>query len=312
MDGNVGPPSLSIVMDTSVGNGLGAIRVEHALAALRAQAHPHDHVQIIAVMYGAAEPIAPVLGQFAVHERVVVPIGTGYYEAKRRGVEQADGEIVAFVDADNLALPDWARQITLPFVEHPDVLVVLGRHRFRQARLSRFWDILWWDRSFENEGPIDKLSAANNVAFRREALTALWYPDLGRMRGVWERAMTDAMQRRGTIWFAPAARVIHDFSPSLRGYAHLAYARGFNLLTSRRLYPRGIQKRFGPIRWLLPLLAFPALLAKDVRRLFGRFSGAGYTVVTIPPLLAAIVVADAVSLAGMIRALRRGGGVEPP
>ena len=313
MHGNEGGlPTLSIVMDASVGGGRGAIRVEHALAALRAQVYPRDLMQIIAVGYGDLGPVASILDEFAVDERVVVPADTGYYEAKRLGVERAVGEIVAFVDADNLVQPDWARQITRPFLEHPDVLIVLGRHTFREARLSRLWGILWWDRSFENEGPIDKLSAANNVAFRRAALPAMWFPDLGRLRGAWERAMTDAALLRGTIWFAPAAWAVHDFSPSLRGNLHLAYARGFNQLSSRRRYPRGIQKRFGPIRWLLPGLAFPALLAKDVRRLFGRFSGAGYTAVKVPPLLAVIVMLDVVSLAGMVRALSRRGGVEPP
>ena len=312
MDRNARVPSISIVMDTSVGNALNAIRVEHALAALRAQDYPQDHMQIIAVGYGDLGPITPVLDEFAVDERVVVPADTGYYEAKRLGVERARGEIVAFVDSDNLVQPGWARQIGRPFVEHPEVLVVIGRHTFREARLSRLWGILWWDRSFENEGPIDKVSAANNVAFRRDALMAMWYPDLGRMRGAWERAMTDAALRRGTIWFAPAAWAIHDFPPSLRGNLHLAYARGFNQLSSRRRYPRGIQKRFGPIRWLLPFLAFPVLLAKDFQRLFGRFSRAGYTAGNVPALMAAIVALDVVALAGMVRALRRSGEVEPP
>lgn len=313
--GDVQLPRLSVVLETSTWHRDGAIQLDETLRSLRDQDYPEDKLQIVPVLYGSTAPYESVLDAYGIDECVVVPEGTGYYEGKRAGLQRAAGEIVAFIDADNWMPANWAREMVAPLMTRADVWAVLGRTRYREGLLSRFWDMLWWDRSFAPAGPTDTVGG-NNAAFRREGLESRWYPDLGRLRGAWERAMTDAVHGAGgVVWFAPAAHLTHDYSAGLRTHLQRAYARGFSLLARRYAYPRRGEGQLASFRWLVPWLAFPPLVAKDVRRLVTRFFGSGYgrgSVWKFPGLLLVLLLSEPVTLAGMLRTLNRHGHVEPP
>jgi hypothetical protein len=69
------------------------------------------------------------------------------------------------------------------------------------------------------------------------------------------------------------------------------------------------------VRWLTPAVAFPVLVAKDVWRVNARFLPAGYgprDLWRLPLFWLVLLATEPVTLAGMLRTLRRDGVVEPP
>jgi O-antigen biosynthesis protein len=104
--------------------------------------------------------------------------------ARRRAVAEATGDIIAFVDDDVVADPDWARHISAVLRDNPDVMAVTGlvvpfeletEAQLRFERLGglgkgfvRQWHRTHWQESagrrYANTGP---LGVGANMAFRR-------------------------------------------------------------------------------------------------------------------------------------------------
>lgn len=80
------------------------------LASVKAQDYPADRLEIILVDNGSTQSLAPVTAAFPdvtiLHEQRP---GPGL--ARNRGVEQAKGDILAFIDADCRAGEGWLRAI---------------------------------------------------------------------------------------------------------------------------------------------------------------------------------------------------------
>ncbi|MDT7808766.1 MAG: hypothetical protein QOJ70_2579 [Acidobacteriota bacterium] len=81
-------------------------RLPFCLRALEAQTYPGHLYEVVVVDNDSAEPIARIVERFT-HARVVREARHGSYVARNAGVEQAQGEVIAFTDADCLPAPDW-------------------------------------------------------------------------------------------------------------------------------------------------------------------------------------------------------------
>ena len=76
------------------------------LEALADQTYPHDHMEIIVVDNGSADSVEDIIAEF---EAVTLlwELRTGSYAARNRGIRAARGEVLAFIDSDCVAAPDW-------------------------------------------------------------------------------------------------------------------------------------------------------------------------------------------------------------
>jgi len=93
--------------------------VRTAVDSALAQSWPHT--EVIVVDDGSTDDTAAVLGAYGDAIRVIGQRNGGLSNARNRGIREARGELVAFLDADDRWLPDkLARQVELMHA-HPEV-----------------------------------------------------------------------------------------------------------------------------------------------------------------------------------------------
>jgi glycosyltransferase involved in cell wall biosynthesis len=100
----------------------------------------------------------------------------GLSHARNAGLAAASGEIVAFIDDDAIAVPQWVEEIIAAFERHPDVLAVGGKvvpeypHGFEPAwltpKLTELLSCIDWG---DKERPLreGEWIVGANMAFRR-------------------------------------------------------------------------------------------------------------------------------------------------
>lgn len=74
--------------------------------------------------------------------RVVKETKKGYVQAVSRGAEEARGEIIAYIDADCRARPDWLKRLVEHFEKDPSLDAVGGIFSFFDA--TKFMDFWAW------------------------------------------------------------------------------------------------------------------------------------------------------------------------
>lgn len=118
--------------------------------------------------------------------------------------QQASAPVVAFLEADCLAPPDWVARIEEAFRYYPEVAVVRGPSP--GGPVSRW---LGWLPQRRLPGPVHR-TAVNNVAFRRDAyLDYPLAPGIGEREAI--RLQSAAMrQAHYLLWQDPGLRVIRD------------------------------------------------------------------------------------------------------
>lgn len=104
-------------------NRAGSLR--RALASLVAQAQPADELLVIDNA-PADDAARSVVHDFPPACYVREPVA-GLDFARNRGLEEATGDVVAFLDDDAVAEPTWTQQITDAFERDPRVAAVTGR-----------------------------------------------------------------------------------------------------------------------------------------------------------------------------------------
>jgi mycofactocin system glycosyltransferase len=100
--------------------------------------YPPSKREIIVVDDGSRDHTAAVVRQYDVR-LLVMPHNSGQSAARNRGVQSATGEIVAFIDSDCTAHPQWLRNL-LPYFNDSRIALVGGRvdGLNRQTWLDRY------------------------------------------------------------------------------------------------------------------------------------------------------------------------------
>jgi glycosyltransferase involved in cell wall biosynthesis len=108
-------PSVSFVIPT-----LNSARtLERCLSSIRAQ--EYGDVEIVIVDAGSSDGTLELAEKFGVDQVVDNPLQTGE-AGKARGAQAARGEILAFVDSDNVLVGnDWLERMAAPFAD-PEVV----------------------------------------------------------------------------------------------------------------------------------------------------------------------------------------------
>jgi cellulose synthase/poly-beta-1,6-N-acetylglucosamine synthase-like glycosyltransferase len=239
-------------------------RVERTLESLLVQRRPP--LEILVDDGGGPPTVRAIAERLRARDPRVVHLAApgSISESRNVALAVARGEFVAFLDADEVAPPEWLDRLLAPFAEAsvgfvggptpglPATLRAIGA-RYYDAYLRRLYDRVapshpqalpmgnsaWRSRLFTELGPLDttldRRAASEDQEFAVRALARGW-------RGV----------------YAPDAWVYHDFS-GLSAWA---------LLRKQRIYARGgyvVWRRHGSTYearagHLLPYVLLPALL----------------------------------------------------
>lgn len=120
IDGMKAPPFVSVVV--IVLNGASTIRT--CLDSLLHQRYPLDRYEIVVVDNGSTDDTPQIVRQYPV--RLVYEQQRGYAWARNAGVRNAQGEVIAFMDADCVADAHWLSELTKPYAD-PTIGAVAGR-----------------------------------------------------------------------------------------------------------------------------------------------------------------------------------------
>jgi GT2 family glycosyltransferase len=177
--------------------------------------------------------------------RVVTEPQRGVSRARNNGIRAATGNVLAFLDDDSVADPNWLPLLLTPFRD-PQVLVVVGSI-FAQTLadpVSRAFDYLHRAQFPELQLTVDENAEKNsfpmrlalvgnaNMAIRREAFDHFGYFDtrMGRGTRIGSGEEPDLLLRvllgHGKIVVEPAARILHRHSTEWRAVRRWAFQSG--------------------------------------------------------------------------------------
>jgi glycosyltransferase involved in cell wall biosynthesis len=154
------------------------------LGALAEQGPVAGEYEVITADDGSTDGSAEVVRTFA-GVRLVQADGRGAYAARNTAIAVAEGEVLAFTDADCAPEPDWLRTL-LAELEDPKVAVVVGARPplgdSTALELVQAYEQAKDEYIFEGRAASLYYGSTNNMAVRREAFAA-YGPFLERRRG---------------------------------------------------------------------------------------------------------------------------------
>ncbi len=212
--GDVGTPSVALIVAAYAEEAVIAAKVENALAL----DWPRDRLQIVVAVDGGAEPGADATAaraRAAGADLVLELPRGGKVRAQDAAVAATAGELIAFSDANARWEPGALRALLAPFAD-PAVGYVCGRVRFvNEAGTNQegaYWRFEMWQR--ENESALASVTAGNGAiyAVRRSAylhVDAVMGHDLSFPFNIVKRGLRAV--------YAPAAQATEKMVPSIEG-----------------------------------------------------------------------------------------------
>jgi glycosyltransferase involved in cell wall biosynthesis len=219
------PPTISVVICAFTRDRLEVL--SEAIDSLRAQTLPPH--EIVLVIDHAPELLDEVKGLWADLKIVANEERKGLSGARNTGVAAATGEVVAFLDDDAIAAPDWLAHLAAAYAD-PKVLGAGGtvRPRWVEGKPGWFPPEFDWVVGCTHSGmpqrlePVRNLVGAN-MSFRRAPLLEVggFSHDLGRVGtlpvGCEETDLSIRVHQRwpeAEILYDPAAAVEHVVPPA--------------------------------------------------------------------------------------------------
>jgi glycosyltransferase involved in cell wall biosynthesis len=122
-------PLVSVVIDTY---NFGRF-IEEAVDSVLAQGFPRQQMEILVVDDGSTDDTVERVAKYGGRIQYFRKENGGQASAFNFGLARAQGEIVAFLDADDTWLPDKLRRVAEEFERHPEVgMVYHGLHKLNE------------------------------------------------------------------------------------------------------------------------------------------------------------------------------------
>jgi GT2 family glycosyltransferase len=237
--GTIPTPSVSVVVCAHNEAAL----IQRCLHSLAEQAYPADRYEVLVVDDASRDETGEITRRFIEQRNDSLPVFSylriehgGLSVARNTGIQNANHDIVAFIDGDAIAEPGWLQELTDAFASGADF--VGGRIELlnSSSRIARFSQLSRHLQIFE--GPaIQNHFVGCNMAFRREVLsTAGGFIENFVSRGD-ESTLYQRIKDHFTYGAAPDAVVFHERPDSLRQWARVewqgATLRGLTRLAER-------------------------------------------------------------------------------
>ncbi|WP_404422577.1 glycosyltransferase [Nibricoccus sp. IMCC34717] len=222
--------------------------LRETLQFVTAQAYPKDRYEVIVVDNNSRDDTRAVVEGFAGATRpprYVLEVQQGLSHARNRAIEEAQGDILLFIDDDTLGSPDWLTHMVEPFLRpgNENVGLVGGDviPVFPEG-LPRWLDKQWEPLNYRSDvGPLrdDQLPMGANFALRRgvAARVGTFRTDLGRsgtnLAGSEDHEFGRRVRAGGyEVWYTPIGGLQHQI-PANRLTFKYAFKMAFDSARSR-------------------------------------------------------------------------------
>jgi glycosyltransferase involved in cell wall biosynthesis len=147
-----------------------ACQIGRCLRSVLSQTYPG--LDIIIIDDGSSDGLGKALEEFSGEARVRVFYNTtnlGLMASRNRGRELSDSEIVAYLDSDCVAAPDWIEELVKPFAVSDDIVMTGGR--VDDPDPENYWGLVMKGNNFiSHDSGITRKIMGGNMAFRRDFL----------------------------------------------------------------------------------------------------------------------------------------------
>lgn len=129
--------------------------------------------------------------------------------ARNLGIEAASGDVLAFLDADVVAPPDWLARVRAAFERDPQVVAVGGRVRNGRPGLYGDLDLFLNHSEWIAPGPPERkgLIPTLAVAYRRESVGSVRFVETN--LGEDASFGAEILAKGGTLWYDPGIVMTH-------------------------------------------------------------------------------------------------------
>jgi Predicted glycosyltransferases len=158
-------------------------RVEHLVACIESvMAQTHSPLEVVLVVDGHRRLHQELSERYGDEERLIITANEaneGISYSRTRGAEVASGAVVAFIDDDAVAMPEWIEQHVTMYADE-SVMGVAGpvEPRWVDSKPGFFPDEFYWlvgctEPGFAAHGDRIRNGYGSNVSYRREAFLAV-------------------------------------------------------------------------------------------------------------------------------------------